>query len=306
MPEQEYLVKVSFRTKRRKITYRTRFDYVNAPPVPTAAPTVSPNGPKGTPTPAATEILDIANFEYLGTASLPQSAVGTSTGYSTGLLGVRKVGGELHFFSDTHIYSLGQLYEYKLPAFAIGENPPAAVVIKEWGDIYGSTRVDTDGAPITYPVNGLFWDNALGGLWWAGNPSYNTLNRASPSAGLVLINADGTFTPTAAQRFYVEGQSNTHWVRGCIIEVPSRFAAQFDNKSRAIGCGGYYSIIGGGSWGPALTVFDPDKISERKIVLGYPVSSDRRAPRPPDYYIADSAGAGAGWMGPNPVDGVGR
>lgn len=310
MPQQSYQAKFTFMDQGKRVTLRTLFDHTEVPPTPTSSPTNipgTPGQPKITPTatPVATEVLDLANFEYLGSAALPKTAVGRSTGFSTGILAARKVNGELRFFTDTHIYSSGELYEFVVPGFGTGTSIPAASIKKEWGDIYGNSRVDSNGVPITYAITGLFWDKALGGLWWAGNPGYNTLHRTSPSAGVVLINGDTGFTPTAAQRFHIDGQSNNHWTRGCVIDVPARFAALFGNKNRAIGCGGYYSIIGGGSWGPALTVFDASKINERKIVLGYP-EAGTRAPRPPDYFMAESAGSGSGWMGSNPVNGTGR
>ena len=246
-------------------------------------------------------------FQYLGSALLPQSALGRSTGYEAGLLALRKVGTELRFFNDTHIYSAGELYEFRVPRFAQSAPFPSVEVVKEWGNVYGRSRVNDNNVPYESgpPVNGLFWDSVREGLWWAYGEPYNTQNRNAPSVGFTQFASAGSITPQTAIRLHPADQAN-HWTRGCVTQIPPRYADALGGRRLAAGCGGYYSIIAGGSWGPAMVAFDPNAPQDRAALLGYPVSSEQRAPRPGDYFIADSAGAGSGWMGPNPLGAYGK
>lgn len=269
-------------------------------PTPTPTPDLPPNDPPSDPpsdpTPPSDELLSVADFHYLGTARLPQAAVGRSTGFATGLLAARNVGGTLHFFSDTHIYSNGELYEFTVPHFATSGTRPDALLVKEWGSIYGDKRVKADLTPYGngVPVNGIFWDEARQGLWWAYAEPYNTLNRGAPTIGFTKFHSDGTIQPFDALKLH----ENTHWVRGGVLKVPPAYVPLLGGRELAAGFGGYYSIIGGGSWGPALTVFDPANPQSRQTVLGYPVDTDTRVVRPGDYWIASP-----GWLGVTPATG---
>ena len=284
---------------------RVRVSQKEIPATPTPVPPTPI--PTSTPFQPAANILSPDQFLYLGSAILPQSALGRSTGFEVGLLASRKVGTELRFFNDTHIYSYGELYEFRVPSFSTSAPFPPVESVKEWGSVYGRSRVDSNNVPYESgpPVNGLFWDSVRQGLWWAYGEPYNTQNRNAPSVGFSAFSADGNISPQSALRLHPNDQAN-HWTRGCVTQIPSRYADALGGRRLAAGCGGYYSIIAGGSWGPAITAFDPNAPQDRVVLLGYPVSSERRAPRPGDYFIAESAGAGSGWMGPNPNGSAGK
>ncbi len=253
------------------------------------------------PPPPVAGVLQSDQFVYEGTALLPQNAVGNSTGFEVGLLGVRRVAGELRIFNDTHIYTTGALYEAKVSGFATASPFPSVQVVQELPNIYGQSRVDAAGTAYSSgpPVNGLLWDPLRQGLWWAYGEHYNTQNRDAASVGFTQF-AGGGLSAQPALKLHEAGQAN-HWTRGCVVLIPQRYAELLGGRRLGAGCGGYYSIIAGGSWGPALTAFDPDHPSDRTVLLGYAVSSDTRAPRPGDYVLSDTAGSGSGWMGRNPV-----
>ena len=130
---------------------------------------VQTENPPPPPPPPVAGVLQRDQFIYDGTAMLPQSAVGNSTGFEVGLLGVRRVAGELRVFNDTHIYSTGALYEAKVNGFATTSPFPSVQVVQELPNIYGQSRVDAAGTPYGSgpPVNGLLWDPVRQGLWWA-------------------------------------------------------------------------------------------------------------------------------------------
>ena len=242
-----------------------------------------------------------AQIRYEGSALLPQTAVGSSTGFQVGLLAVRKVDGGLRFFNDTHIYTKGALYEFRVGHFSQASPFPSVEVLRDWPDIYGSKRLDGSNVPYSSgpPVNGLLWDPVKQGLWWAYGEPYNTVNRDAPSVGFTEFHVGDSIAATTPLRLHEAGQAN-HWTRGCIVLIPQRYVDLLGGRRLGAGCGGYYSIIAGGSWGPALTAFDPERPSDHAVLLGYPVSSDQRVVRPGDYFLSDTAGSGSGWMGRNP------
>ncbi|KAI9020296.1 hypothetical protein DFJ74DRAFT_643812 [Hyaloraphidium curvatum] len=217
--------------------------------------------------------------------------------------------GSLFFYSDTHIYSNGAVYEFTVPSFSATAPYPAANVTNEFGiaALYGARRLDEALRPFGAGgcnVNGLHYDDVLGGLFWVYSEPYSTGNKGAPTLGFTPLSvspsgpASGLGTPQGPWKVH----PNIHWVRGGIASVPHGYAARMDPALRlAVGFGGTYSIVAGASWGPAMTLVNPaNPGSSPRTVLGFDEAAGSRCPRPGDYWIADP-----GWLGTDPVNGTG-
>lgn len=272
----------------------------------------SPSPPLVPPSPLPSLLIKLEDLHYDGSVLLPQSAVGFSTGYNLGLLAVRKdaVSGKRYFYSDTHIYSNGAIYEFSAPSFSSSAPFPSASITSEFtpSQAYGNRRLDQSLKPFeTVNTNGLLYDPTLNGLWWTYSETYSTGNKGAPTLGFSSVvtfptnGSTASLVPSPNAPWKVH--ENIHWVRGGIAHIPPSFASTFGGRRLAVGFGGYYSIIGGGSWGPSLTLVKPSNASDApRTVLGFPDDGGLRCPRPRDYFMWQNGS----WLGTNPpVNGPG-
>jgi hypothetical protein len=240
-------------------------------------------------------LLGHGSFTFLGSFRFPLSANGWSTAYSSGGLALRYVDGHLHFFSTSHVYSGGLVYEVDYPGISTSD-PPIANLAHEWGDVYGGHKwVGNDGGSSTLgsgvTTDGLFWDEASHRLYWSYGHWYNTSNPFNPSIGYSQID-DVAGTATGIGAWSLVGRTDK-FSRGGALRIPQWFADRFTGgNTLGVGFGGYYSIIGSGSLGPSLAaIADPDiAIAPDRSALpnvplvGYqPAGGPGFAQRPGDY-----------------------
>jgi hypothetical protein len=246
-------------------------------------------------------VIGHQSFTYLGAFRLPTSANGWSTAFSAGGLALRHVGGHLQFFTTSHVYSGGLVYEIDDPGLSATAPYPLASVVHEWGDVYdGHKWVGNDGGSSALSsgvlTNGLFFDEASSRLYWSYGHWYNTSNPFNPSLGFSLID-DAHGTATGVGAWSVDPRPEK-FARGGSLRIPQWFADRFTGgKTLGAGFGGYYSIISSGSLGPSLcAVADPDPATapDRSALanvplLGFPTNGPG-AQRPGDYINREPSG----------------
>ncbi len=287
-------------------------------PVPGPNPTPTPTPPPGGD-PLDRALISKNNFTYLGAIALPTTANGWSTSYSAGGLAHRTVNGELRFFTTSHVYSGGLIYETNAPEFRTTPPYNTASVVRNWGDVYSGKKVLFNGGGSNElnggnPTNGIYYDQALNRLYWAYGHWYNTENTNNPSFGYsTLDDNSGVATGVGAWNFVNRGEK---FVRGGLVRIPEWFATRFTGgRSLGVGLGGYYSIIASGSAGIAVTaVSDPDinqsphstSLNHTPLV-GYPFSAPDRMSRNADYTSFYDGGSYPTTPGAwNPSGGVGK
>ncbi|MDX2004368.1 MAG: hypothetical protein SFU83_03745 [Meiothermus sp.] len=254
-----------------------------------------------------------SDFEYIGSFAPPKAAVPNSEGgrwstaYGFGGLALRRVGGRLHFFASTHVYSGGQVYEMAFPGLSkVSGQWPSAPVVREWGDVFGGRKVlltSSDQSPCGGRdgglangawTHGLFWDQGRGGLYWSYGSPYNGAGCNHPALGFSRLGAGGS---SAQGPWSVRAGPGVHaqMVRGGVLRIPGWFAQAYTGgRSLGLGFGGYYSIIAQGSQGPSLfAAHDPDPRSpllETLPLLSFP--QGRKSTRNPDYVLSRDAAGG--------------
>jgi hypothetical protein len=252
-------------------------------------------------------VLNSTNFSYVGSFNLPYTANGWSTAFSRSGLTHRYVDGQLRFFTTSHVYSGGLVYEFNDPGTAASGTLPQASVVRNWGDVYSGNKSFAGSSALTGQVetNGLYYDETLNRLYWSYGYWYNADYPFNPSIGYSDLN-DGTGVATGAGAWSLTNRPEK-FNRGGFLEIPQWFANSYTGgKTLGVGFGGYYSIIGSGSFGPALAAIDHPNIQSNPhlsslantALIGYPYNSNTRAERNPNYYSTYDGGA---WNASNGV-----
>ncbi|HVL13098.1 MAG TPA: hypothetical protein VM529_11065 [Gemmata sp.] len=246
--------------------------FPDGPPPPPPLVVMVPENPPSAVVGGKTLFDPLKNLKLNRVHVLPQGTPRCgSTGFCVGVLAMRDMpNGERHFLSDGHIYTSGSLYAFRLT------NEPVVEIVADLGqDLYEEKR------PPGKKVNGLFIDRQTDYLYFVGDQQYDTGDKADTILHAAKL-AAGEWKPHAS---HDESElpnphgSNNLWTRGSVFRTPDGLLA------RGSGC--YYSIIGGGSWGPCLVFQDG------RVLLGYP--EGHRCVRPGDYWMAHP-----GWMGESP------
>jgi len=227
-------------------------------------------------------VLTIEDFEYLGSFKVPPKVGRGGAGYSECGLALRKAkDGSLRLLLNyTHP---GQtLCEIEIPALAKFENRNAAPlkvaeVKKDWGPLSASK---------VSPNGGLWWDEGTKTLYWTYYHGYWT-GGPLPVLNACKLGDDGTVTVVGS---WTVPNQKWHW--GGVTRLSREFAERYTGgRTLALGFGGYYSICGPASRGPALgAIADPDPANQGKDVdlvelLGY--KSPAKAPRDGNYFSAN-------------------
>jgi len=217
----------------------------------------------GAPPPGGTKsVLTAADFTYLGSFRMPDTAGGQSTENSFPLT-LRYVGGQLRFLGRTRQQGDQGVYEVSFPGLS-KSNPPIASVARYWGNIYGDKMVIDDqspGGPTI--VNGLYWDETDERLYWGYGCNYSTAGT-SPTIGYSTLN-ESTRVATAVGAYYVGSAFWKHVVGG-VLAIPSSWAAQYTGGKRlGAGFGGHFSGQGA-SLGPTLYAFAPPSGAHRSTM----------------------------------------
>lgn len=256
-------------------------------------------------------VLNSSNFSYLGSFDLPLVANGWSTAFSFNGLTHRYVNGQLQFLTTSHVYSGGLVYEFNNPGLSANGATATATVVKNWGDVYDGKKWvgnggGSNGLNSGVTTYGLYYDDNLDRLYWSYGHWYNATNPYNPSIGYSTLN-DETGEATGQGAWSLADRPEK-FSRGGLLRMPQWFADSYTGgKSLGVGFGGYFSIIGTGSFGPSLAAIDdpnpsinPDRSALANTpMIGYPSNAPARGERSPNYYSTYDGGA---W---NPSNGTG-
>jgi hypothetical protein len=164
---------------------------------------------------------------------------------------MRKVGGQIHFFTGDHTVNIDGIHELDCPGFdPVLASAPRATILKSWGGpgtFY--TKVPAYDANGVYR-NGLWWDEEINALWWTYGIFYN-MGPSSPTFGFTQLS--GTW-PNETFTIYGPWYSNASdkIQREWIFKLPPSFvAAHCPGKPLGMGCG-FWSGNASSSWGPGL------------------------------------------------------
>ena len=207
--------------------------------------------PAPTPNPG---VISISDFEYVGSFKLPGMS-GFEDTYNESGLTLRKIDGETHMIVGTGTYAT-DMYEFEIPQpepIIDGNynNIPVAPFFQDWGPIdFGNSNPNGERV---YPNCGFWFDNENSTMYWS---HYNSYYAGGPSGFPTLVstlfNTDGS--TTHLNGWYIPDGYNpfkSYW--GGVLKLSDRFATQYtDGRDMAVGFGGYYSICGSASRGPAL------------------------------------------------------
>jgi hypothetical protein len=237
-------------------------------------------------------VLKESDFTYLGSFRIPEKdGKAWSTAFSASGLTHRYVDGKLRFITASHCYGGGLVYETDFPDISAVAPFPMAKVIKHWGDVYHGHK-DFDGNSTNPPVwtYGLQYDTDRRRLYWNYGHVYNATHPYHPSLGFSVLD-DATGMATGAGPWSL-AQRPEKYARGGTLRIPRWFADRFTKgRSLGVGFGGYFSIVNGASFGPALAaVNDPDvkanpphSALDNVVLVGYPANAPDRGHRDPDY-----------------------
>ncbi len=234
------------------------------------------------------KVLAFVDFEYAGSFKPPMTVGKARGAFSQTGLALRKMphGPDRLFVNYTHPARV--LFEIDVPALVKvdrGKHAPlkTADVVKVWGALSASRDGTTIG-----PNGGFVWDEAKRTLYWAWYHGYKT-GPAPPVLGASKLAADGTVTSHGP--WFVSAGSGlykSYW--GGVIRLPEAFAQKYTGgKTLALGFGGYYSICGSASRGPALgAIPEPDpKAKTVPVTEMLHATSASPAPRDGDYFSAN-------------------
>ena len=210
------------------------------------------------PKPRAPGMIDISDFEYEGSFSLPRvpGVAQDEKAFFPSGISLRTVDGEKRMLLTTGTYNQ-DLYDVVIPEYGkfVG-NDFSEVPIATLRTVYGSLPKG-DGAD----NNGRMWydeENDL--LYWTNFHSYyagsfNALFPVLRSASLeggVLTEMKQWHLPASTPSHY-----KSFW--GGVTCIPNSFAEKYTNGYKiALGFGGAFSIIQSASQGPSLAAINPD------------------------------------------------
>ena len=244
--------------------------------------------------PDGKRVLTFADFEYAGSFKVPPKVDGKDSIFAAGGLSLRKMpDGARRLF-----LSYGPVFEVEIPPLvklAGGDHSPlkTAEVKRVWGPL---SVKGADGKAISANA-GFWWEEAAGLLYWSSYHGYYT-GPARPVLAASKLADDGTVTHLGPWRAPVS-HYKSYW--GGVIPLPKDFADKhFGGRRIGIGFGGYYSICGSTSQGPALAaIATPDPAKGELDVLELlcmPWGKHGGAPRDGNYLLV-----GKGWGGDQPV-----
>ena len=210
------------------------------------------------------KVLAVGDFEYVGSFKAPRTVGKARGAYSESGLALRPIagGGKRLIMNYTHPTQV--LFEVEIPALAKVEGGrhaglKTAAVRKVWGAVEVARAAEA----AIRPNGGFVWLEESRTLIWTWYHGYKT-GRAPPVLGATRLSDDGGMTHLGP--WYVRAPGalyKSYW--GGVVGLPKAFADKYvGGKRLALGFGGYYSICGPASRGPALGAIaqpDPGKTS---------------------------------------------
>jgi hypothetical protein len=211
--------------------------------------------------PSAKQVLSGEDFEYAGSFKVPAKVGEGGVGFSESGLALRKTadGGKRLMMNFTHPRQT--LFEVEIPALvklAGGNDKPLHVarVAKVWGLLQISIPKTGDIDSIA-PNGGFWWEETSETLYWSYYHGYRT-GEAVPVLAASRLEEGRPITHSGP--WYVPKPMASHYKAfwGGVTSLPKAFADQYTGgRTMALGFGGYYSICGPCSRGPALAAVAP-------------------------------------------------
>ena len=232
-------------------------------------------------------VLSFDDFEYVGSFKPPMTVEKARGAFSEVGLALRKMpAADRLFVQYTHPERV--LFEVEIPELVkIEGGKHETLKTAEVKKVWGALKTSGEGEQIA-PNGGFLWDEATRTLYWTWYHGYKT-GAAPPVLGVSKLAEDGTVTTTGPWHVAVKsGLYKGYW--GGVLRLPEEFAKKYtDGKTLALGFGGYYSICGSASRGPALgAIPEPDPKSKDVPVTEMLLGTDKSpAPRDGNYFSAN-------------------
>jgi hypothetical protein len=234
-------------------------------------------------------VLAWSDFAYVGSFKPPRTVGKARGAFSESGLALRPMpdGRDRLFMNYTHPEQV--LFEVEIPApVKVQDGAHAALDTAGVRKVWGPVRIDKPGGQSIHPNGGFVWAEESRTLVWTWYHGYKT-GPAPPVLGVTVLSDDGEMAHrgpwhvSAPSRLY-----KAYW--GGVLALPKAFADRYTGgKTLALGFGGYYSICGPASRGPALgAIPEPDPASTSVPVLEMLCHPHKQpAPRDGDYFNAN-------------------
>ncbi len=210
-------------------------------------------------------VITLADIEYRGSFALPNVNGYDNRWTESGCTFKSMPDGTKRLFLNTGTYST-TLYEIQIPQpvkIVAGNvaSLPVANLIKNWGPLDDGT---VNGEDIASNC-GFWWDSTTSLLYWCHYNGYYTGNSNGtygfPSLVATHLDSSGL---TNIHSWYLPIDSLTKW-KGYwqgVTKLSANFAKTYTGgRDMAVGFGGYFSICGSASRGPALAAIRTPVIS---------------------------------------------
>lgn len=235
------------------------------------------------------KVLTFEDFEYEGSFKPPQTVGEARGAFSDAGLALRPLpgGGQRMLMNYTHPEQV--LFEIEIPKLAkVTDGRHAHLAAAEVKKVWGPLSLSKSGEEPISPNGGMLWLQESRTLVWTWYHGYKT-GEAPPVLGATTLGEDGRATSRGP--WYVKAPDDlykSYW--GGVVRLSQSFAEKYTGGRRlALGFGGYYSICGPASRGPALgTIGDPDpKQATLDVTAMLYHRHDSPAVRDGDYFNAN-------------------
>ncbi|NQT37204.1 MAG: hypothetical protein HQ581_06930 [Planctomycetes bacterium] len=234
-------------------------------------------------------VLALDDFEYLGSFKAPKTVGDARGAFSESGLALRPMADGRDRLLMNYTHPTQMLFEIEIPALVkVEDGEHAGLETAEVRKIWGPLKVVKPGQQAIGPNGGFTWFEETRTLFWTSYHGYKTGN-APPVLAATTLSDDGQVTHGGP--WYIsapDGLYKSYW--GGVIGLPETFADMYtDGKRLALGFGGYYSICGSASRGPALGTIphpDPKQTSLPVTALLYH-PHDSPSPRDGNYFNAN-------------------
>lgn len=240
-------------------------------------------------TPNGKNVLAFEDFAYLGSFKPPKVVNDSRGAFSESGLALRPMpdGRDRLFVNYTHPTQV--LFEIEIPELVkVQAGRHGDLKTAEVKKVWGSLRIPQAGQETLSPNGGFVWIEERKTLLWSWYHGYKT-GEAPPVLGATRLSNDGTLTHSGPWHVAAPGGLyKSYW--GGVLTLPRAFADRYTcGKTLALGYGGYYSICGSASRGPALGAFPDPSAGQTSVpvtaLLYHP--HDAPAPRDGDYFNAN-------------------
>ena len=225
------------------------------------------------PNPRIPGLIDVSDFEYKGSFSLPKvpDVPQDEKAFFNSGITLRTVAGEKRMLLTTGTYNQ-YLYDVAIPELGkfVG-NDFSAVPTAELRTMYGNL-VKNENAN----TNGTMWYDAENDLlYWTNYHAYYTTGFAALFPVLRSAKLDGgVLTEVKQWHLPASTPSNYKSFWGGVTKIPNGFAEKYTNGHKiALGFGGAYSIIQTASMGPSIAAITPNMqtgVMDIQNIMYYP------------------------------------